>query len=412
MILNFNKNSLFEKKLPEIIFYVALAMNFFVYFLNALIPIMVSGNNASIYTDFYGVFMKYAENFVGDPDSLYDKISYGSSFEAYAFRNLPSLILYLLPFYFINSSNAFNLFSYSLFIFYFNLGNCYIIHKITKTNYFKKLKTIHFIKNPKILCAGYLFMTFHVLEYQFGQTHAIASFFCMLGLYFMLVEREPLAFMAWSISTIFKMNPIIWIFFLIFNKSWKKFLKNSIYAIIPQIPNLLMFLLFPRLLINFFPSNLHFSTNTAPLFLRVSGTFSRELSYLLNIEISALSIIFLAIFVPITLIVLYLGKLEKIDRIMLSMLATIAILPDFWTAHVLYFAPIYLIWISNRSKWISWKIKIIPFLPTMLSTPWFIFPTISLFYFIPFLLILIVGVKTAEIHKIISAFLLKKQIDQ
>jgi hypothetical protein len=382
--------------LLKLFFIASLVVNFGFYFLLNMILIILE-KRGTFLNDFYFTFMSGVKNMLSNPGHLYDT-------EFHEYRNLPALVLYHFLFYQIGSTNNLDLFFCSLFILYFNFGSCLVIFKITRCKKVRAISKNNVFSSPYMIAGLYLVVPWHYFEYYHGHTQAITGFFALLGLYLMLNEKEHLGFMSWSIATIFKLNPLVWIFFLIFQRPFSRFLKNVLYCIIPQVPNIIMFFAWPKLLFDFIPSNITFSLENAVTFYRVSGTISRELSYLFGVPITGFSIGMLVVFLPITFFVLHRQKMHVIDRVLFVILSSITILPDFWTAHALYVIVPYLLWLSVRSTILSIKIKIACFVPLFFAFPWFLlpslynllsffFPLISLCFFVPFIIMIINSIK-------------------
>lgn len=373
----------------------ALVVNVGFYFLvNLLVLIQETGY---VLNDFYFTFMPGVDHFLADPGSLYDT-------PYHEYRNLPALVLYHMLFHGLGSTGKIDLFFCSLFIVYFNLASCWLIFKITRHQKIQAISTSTLLSSPCFIAGSYLIVSWHYFEYYHGHTQAITGFFVLLGMYFMLQDKEHLGFMSWSIATIFKLNPVLLITFLIWRRPFSRFIKNVVFSIIPQIPNIIMFLAWPKLLLDFIPSNIAFSLENAVVFYRVSGTFARELSYFFNLPITGFSIAMVTCFVPTTMFILYRRKLHLVDQIALVILATITILPDFWTAHALYVIIPYLIWISVKSPCLSLQVKLVCGIPLFLATPWFLllqlnvlysfsFPLISLCFFVPFVVMTINSIR-------------------
>lgn len=375
-------------------FYTSLVVNVCVYFFCSMAAVMQVDN---VLNDFYITFRLGVEKFLTDPQNLYDPIA-GICFGGFcnAYRNLPALTLYHLMFYELGPGYHLDLVVCSLFIVYFNLASCWLVFKIARHEKIQEVSTKKAICSPCFIAGAYMIVSWHYFEYYHGHTQAITGFFALLGLYFMLEEKEHLGFMSWSIAAIFKLNVLLWIVFLIWRRPFSRFFKNVAYSLIPQVPNIIIFLRWPEMMLDFIPSNIAFSLVNAVTFYRVSGTFSRELSYLFGIPITGFAVAMLVCFVPATFFILYRRKLHLVDRLFLVILATIAILPDFWTAHALYILIPYLFWLSVRSPAIGLKMKLACATPLFLAAPWFLLiglsysislriPLISLCFFIPFL---------------------------
>nr|MDO8084623.1 hypothetical protein [Candidatus Sigynarchaeum springense] len=388
-------------------FYTSLVVNVSVYFLCSMAAVMQVDN---VLNDFYITFRPGVEKILKDPDDLYDPIAgICSGMFCNAYRNLPALTLYHLLFYQLGTDYHLDLFLCSLFIVYFNLASCWLVFKIARHEKMQALSTNKAFFSPYFIAGTYLIVMWHYHEYFHGHTQAITGFFALLGFYFLLEEKEHLGFMSWSIAAIFKLNILLWIVFLIWRRPFSRFFKNVGYSLIPQVPNIVMFLRWPKMAIDFIPSNIAFSLVNAVTFYRVSGTFSRELSYLFGVPITGFAVAMLACFVPTTFFILYRRKLHHVDRLFLVILATIAILPDFWTAHALYVLIPYLFWLSVRSPGIGLKMKLVCATPLFFSTPWFFLvglsysiplriPLISLCFFIPFLAMTVHSIREPRVR--------------
>ncbi|MHA1684258.1 MAG: hypothetical protein ACTSUE_25195 [Promethearchaeota archaeon] len=377
----------------RILFICSVLINFFVYFLNGV-------RETQGWVDFYSVFMNTAEAFLDSPGNIYfgENISVDYTY----YRNLPAHVLYLLPFYFMGNQNHVNLFSQSLVIFYSNLGSCLFIHKIFKLERVKETRVGNFLKSPFFVMSAYLLVMMHFLEYLSGHTHAQAGFFSIVGIYYLLKGDEHLAFMSWSVASIFKLNPLIWSFFFIVKPPFKKFLKNLVFAAAPQVLNITMFLLWPKLINDFLESNIYFSREIAPHVYLISGTISRELSYLFGTDILPFSIATLAACTPITIIYMYFKKIDVFDKILLVSLTTIAIVPDFTTAHIFYFIVPFFLWSTKkrrRGAWYDYLSIALLSVPTLLLTPWFYFPCISPFYFIPLIILYVTRFRKKPVNQ-------------
>jgi hypothetical protein len=399
------KGLLARYPLAKYFFYAALVVNLGIYFLYNMIVLLQ--DNSPVLNDFYITFMPGVEKLLADPRDLYDPTA-GICFGGFCnlYRNLPALTLYHFIFYQLGSGYHIDLFFSSLFIAWFNIASCWLVFKVAGNERIRSISVNNVFSSPYVISGLYMVVSWHYFEYSNGHTQAITGFFVLLGLYFMLREKEHLGFMSWSIATIFKLNPLMLIAFLIWRRPFSRLVKNVVFCIIPQIPNIVIFLVWPKLLFDFIPSNIAFSLDNAVVFYRVSGTISRELSYLFNVPITGFSLAALVCFVPTTVFIIYRRKMHIVDQLFLAILATITLLPDFWTAHALYVITPFLFWLSVKSPSINIKVKLLCVFPLFFAAPWFLlpalydllkfsFPAISLFFLIPLFDMIIRSIKEA-----------------
>src|SRR5271157_914558 len=350
---------------------------FFVYYFQALTEIVTGIINWHD-VDFYLVFIKGVQLFIAHPSQLFTGNLYMEC------RRVPGIMLY----YMIFNSIPFpiNFVAQSLVTLYCNLGSCYVIFQICKLKKIKESQIPSFIKSPYVIAGIYIVYFGFFFEYLVGDSYSLAGFFVIAGLYYFLQGKEHAGFFFWGLSIMFILNTIIWVFFLILKKPLKQFVKNAVFLIIPLLPTIIMLLLWPNLIWDFIPCNIKFSQG--PLAnMNISGTFSSNLASIFGINILYPFLISIIVVVPFTIFTIYKTPLVFIDKLMIAALATISIIPDFDAGHVVYFMVPYLFWLSMKSKDISIKIKMIPFIPTTIMAIWFVFPLMSVFYIVPLILI-------------------------
>jgi len=401
---NFRSTSSSNLQIQKIFFVACLLVNIVGYFLYGIIPIMLRGTN-SYPSDFYLVYMPCIREFILNPSDLYVSTCGGLPYHG-LFRALPSLALYLLVFNSISSANTLNLFAQALSNVYLNLGSCYIIFRIANLANLQKFQIQSFVKSPYLIAGGYLLFPLHYFNYISGEVYSTTGFFALLGLYFFYTEKEHLGFFFWSLGLTFRINMILWIFFLILKKPFRNFVKNGCFAIFGQLPSIVMFLIWPKMIVDFIPSLISVSIDviTQDRF-RVSGTLARELSFLFQTNILPFAIIIFVVLLPLVLIVINQPRFQFHDKLMIAVLATITMLPDSTVGHSLYYAPIYMLWLSLKSPDINMKIKLIPFIPTLSTLAWFLLPSVSLFYAVPLVVICVITMKKIPVRNILSRFL-------
>ena len=122
----------FKSRFTQLIFISAIAFNLlYWYFLFYRVLMTDDWWVILLANDFDDNFMPAVGYFLEDPNALY------TIGPVLSFRNLPSAILYYIPFYFIPSSEHLDIITCSSFIILWNCGNCVLMYKISNLNEFK-----------------------------------------------------------------------------------------------------------------------------------------------------------------------------------------------------------------------------------------------------------------------------------
>jgi hypothetical protein len=80
-------------------------------------------------------------------------------------------------------------------------------------------------------------------------------------------------------------------------------------------------------------------------------------------------------------------NLTIIDKSMILLLLSIAIIPDFYLYHVLIVLGVYFIWLATNNRLFSNKIKLFPVIPMISILIWLAIPYLSIFFFTPLILL-------------------------
>ena len=224
-------------------------------------------------------------------------------------------------------------------------------------------------------------VSFHYGEYYSGQFNAITGFFVLLGIYYFLKDKSHLGFLSWSVACIFKLTIVFLIFVFLIQKPLKKMLKNTLYVLIGQIPNLLMFLIWPQLLIDFLSMN--FNKAFTPYSSLSTGTFSIFLEREFDFPIFPTTILMMVCLIPINIYIIRVRKESStfLDRLMICFLLIISLIPNFWGIHVIYYLPVFLIWLATKHGSKREKIpRLILAIPSLFGSLWIFFQYFSIFY--------------------------------
>jgi len=312
--------------------------------------------------------------------------------DRWPFRSLPDVLVYFLPFYYFYIQNSSNIittgFVYTAYLIIWNFCSCYMIHKITKNDAFKNDQVAGYFTNPFILMSIYLLSYNQAREYFYANINIIAGTFILAGIYFYYKKKESFAYIAWSIATTFKIFVLVFIIFFIFQGPVKRFVKNASYYVIPLIPNLVMFALWPNWIHDAWTSNwasvLGWTINYVH-----SGSIARELSNWFSIPIIPLVIFFCCLFFPTNFWIIYKNKrFSFLDRVMFAWITIILCIPDFVGTHNLLILGAYLLWISSKSSVMSREIKVLMGIPTVFGFIGIIsYIPLSIFYLLAIILI-------------------------
>ena len=337
-------------------------------------------NDPNVAFDFYGAFMPAVSRFLANPTTLYANTSD-------PFKYLPEVIYYFMIYYAIPSTAQLNLLACSSFIFIVNLACCKLLFKIATSKNFDQYK----ITSPEIpiilLISLYFITPVQYLEYVHGQVNVIINLFMILSIYSYLNNKENWGLLFIGCASIFKLTTLFLVPVLIFKDfkvaGLKKFVTRVISLVIPFMPSVIVFLVYPSLIRTFISVNLFANQE----FNRIgNASLTKFINWVFSIDVLwSLIIIGCAIYI-ITFYVLRKYHLNIIERFMLGMFASILISPDFYAPHLLFLAGIFSLWFIIKPRAFGWKYKLI--LATIIFSYfiWAWLPVISLvvlaFYFI------------------------------
>ncbi|MBD3186968.1 DUF2029 domain-containing protein [Candidatus Bathyarchaeota archaeon] len=366
------------------IFVFSIIFNLIIYWLVFLVFIFrQNGLSSSFVNDFYNTYIDAVENFLVDPSTMYQEEGIPVD-QLWVYRNLPSGIFYYLPFYFIPDEFTLNLIVFSLLLFIWNLGSCYLIIKIAKHEWFREMAGGSIFSNPYLLASCYMFAIMHVVEYFHGQTDVICGFFILGGVYFHINKKEPYSYLMWSLAITFKVTSVLFIIMFIFKKDMRKFVNNVYYLAIAQIPNIIMWVMWPRLFTDFISINIDIGAELARLGYGGSaiagvgstGTFSVFLFQTFSVPLIAGTLGTMLVAIPLHMFIFSKAgdALSLFDKLMVVSLLIIVCIPTFWAIHVFIFLGANLLWIGSRSKVFGKVSKVMVFIPSISFFLWFINP--------------------------------------
>lgn len=320
--------------------------------------------------------------FISNPSLLY------STFYSNPYINLPAFMLYVVVWFFpFHQMLALDIYQlliiYALSMVLWNMLNCYLIFKIIKNEKVQALLGKSFLKNPFILMSIYLASSLFHVDYFVGQDDSLVASFLLLGLYYYVNEKEHLAYFTWGIGINFKITLAIYIFLFILHGPLKKFLKNLGFLALSQIPNLVMFVIWPTYLSGFIGNNI-FRLNTS-LLPNTPANLAQFLFVFFNIDISISEIFIISLILPFNLYILieYKKSINMFDKFMIIALLSFNLVPSFWGNHLIITFGMFLIWAATWNPKFNASIR---YLKTFLVIPylslisWLIFPFYSFLF--------------------------------
>ncbi|MFX0100077.1 MAG: hypothetical protein ACFFCS_10895 [Candidatus Hodarchaeota archaeon] len=206
-------------------------------------------------------------DFLEDPANTYSNL-------LCPFKNLPSILLYFMPLYYLELVHQ-NLGIYCSLVIEFsiNLLTIHVLRKIVKLKEFKGVKS-EFIFN--ILIFLFLVTPYQLMDYLWNQTNLFVNLFLVLSIfYFLQDKKQHLGFFWLSFSLQFKLTPLFLLPIVLLRKfKFRAFLgrimgkpsaalnpiqamKNLVFLAIPLLPSAIMFLVFPSMVEPFITINLY-----------------------------------------------------------------------------------------------------------------------------------------------------------
>ncbi|HME54231.1 MAG TPA: hypothetical protein VKM55_18550 [Candidatus Lokiarchaeia archaeon] len=331
----------------------------------------------------------YAQTFLTKPLTLY---SYNAQYVS-NLQYLPAFMLYDVPWYLACSSlgpisfgssaiyQSMIVYNFSMVV--WNLVNCFLIYKIMNTNKVQAMLGNTVLRNPFILMSLYMGTSVFYIDYFVGQDNAVLGFFLLLGIFCYVNDKEHFTYFFWGIGLWFKTILVIFIVVLILHGPLKRFVKNAAFLALSQVPNAILFVVYPSLLTDFF-YNVVFRLGS-PYILSIPVNMVQFLYQYYNVAISTSYIIIFCSLLPLTAYVFAECKkaMTFFDKMMVLSLLFLNIVQG-EPNHVIIMLGVYLVWIAIKNKDLHDSIR---YLKLMLGIPfiggllWLIFPYNPLIYF-------------------------------
>ena len=377
---------LMDEKTGQKVFYSIVIAHFVIYWVIGMVIYPIYYLNTEGYNVFGVDFVlgaKLYEQFLANPANIYQVT------DPSPFLNLPSFMLYVIAWCW-PISLVMDLYSPVFLMIYAlagvlkNLLSCYIIFKIMKTKKIQKLLGKSIFSNPFIIMSIYMATPIHYLEYLIGQHDHMVGLCFLIGIYFLMKDKDHYAMLFWSIAIIFKLTIIFFIIFFIFRDFKKKIFKNLSYALIPQIPTIVMVLIWPNYITDFLNTNIIRLDTYVSFFYQ--GNFASLLFENFNIPLIISTIVLATLLLPsqVYLITEQKNKMNEIEKLILIVLIYINILPVHIATHSISFLGIVGIWFAINNRNLNQNIKYIKILlaiPFLSIISWMFFPYFSLLVF-------------------------------
>jgi hypothetical protein len=220
------------------------------------------------------------------------------------------------------------------------------------------------------IAINFLLLT-NFVEYNFSQVSCFTSLILLLSTLFLLTKRESISFIFLGLSVVFKSITIFVVPFYLFYdsgfriKKIKILLYRLIYIIIPMIPSILMFIIYPSLIKSFIIVNTY-AVATIGLEIVYIGSITKLLSTIgLNAIISLIIVLF--VFYSIAWYIIKKWNISLVEKITLGVLTMMLVSPEFTPSHItIVFATISL-WYFSQYKQKNQKILKICFVIMIFS---------------------------------------------
>ncbi len=352
-----------------------------VYFaVNTTLMIQAWGIEKNDYTMNY---MNAVKNFLQDPVTLYDAPD-----PRIRLRTLPAVVLYYAIFYLISPTSTGGLLACDTWMLLWNIFSAYLIFRITKLERFQAIQTRGFLKDPRVLILLFLCYTWQSGEYYGGQTNSLAGFFIILGIYYFMQSKDHLGFLAWGISTTFKLFSAFLILFFLLKSKKRDIWRNLLFLAISMLPNLLMFLAWSPLFFAFIEENVSTALALSYYFFP-SASFARMLSVASMYRIPFIPSVAIVLGVGLPLVILVFLKYGKnmnvMDQAIVAFTCGIVVFPDFYPGHSVMLWGLFLLWLATRNDYVNGTIKSIYF-----GVLFYIIPSVyNPLYAVPFLVLLV-----------------------
>ena len=378
------ENLLHSKRFTHVLFITVVCLHLLVYWLiGVVMPVINKINLLWSFAEDLNWYFKYAFTFLTQPTLVYATYGHIPANLIY----LPAFLLYCVAWYVPNQFLGLTVYqaliSYDFSMVLWNLGNCFLIYKIVNTGKVKAMLGGSVLSNPYILMSIYMGTSIFYIDYFVGQVNAILGFFLLLGILFYLNDKEQYAFFFWGIGMCFKVIMAIFIAVLILHGPLKRFVKNVAFLAISQIPNIILFLVYPSLLHDFI-DNIFFRFGESALFTQPVSMI-QFLSVFYNLDVGISYILIYCTLLPMTAYILieYRKSLNFFDRLMIIALLSFNLLQG-ESAHVIITLGVYLLWIAIKAPGFHKSIHYVKLLlgfPFLSGITWVIFPYFPLIFF-------------------------------
>lgn len=375
-------------RLPRLFFIIALAINIGIYFTAFFVVYFrESGYLDSFLIDFYSTYMKAVDRFLHRPLELYLEEGVTGIDAFWVLHNLPGVVFYYMPFFFIPRQDNLNLILYSACTLGWNLLACHVLAKLPSTKRWQEITpSIQAKLDPFVIMGLYLVCPLHVPEYALGQTNAIAGALIVCGFYFYMQGKDEHAFALVSASLYFKIIGLFLLVLVLF-AGRKHLAKNLFFIVLVQLPNILVFIRYPSLIADFILLNVSAQETLAANGYRgfgtgSTGTISVFFTQNLGVSLSLGTSIALAFSLTIASVTLLKRRrfLNALEQWMLLLLLSAVVLPLFYLVHVFLYLGLFLYWLKINDGKVHASIKYLLAIPTFSIFFWFIFPFISFMY--------------------------------
>ncbi|MFX0100783.1 MAG: hypothetical protein ACFFCS_14500 [Candidatus Hodarchaeota archaeon] len=355
------------------------------------------------HSDMFDSYFIATERFLKDPNTLYE-IHYCP------FKYLPQSLGLFIPLFYIEKIIPFSSVAISIILqLMVNLGIILLIKKMVKKNH------IQISKYPSLvylILSFYLIAMFHTIEYSLSQVDIYVNFFIVLSIYYFLEGKEHVGYFWFSCSLIFKLTPVFVLPFLLLRKfkfkealkqiksffsldfkarhglNVKQALKNIMFLVIPLIPSIIIFLIYPALIKSFININIvapsDYMTcegqNCLNMFFTgvAIGSLSKALYVLFGMDLLITFLIVAAICYTIVLYWIRRFKPGIVETLFLGLMAAFIFIPDFIKVHNTFLSGIFAV-LALKKK-LNWKYVLWFFFLSWFFLLWYLPPYTAFFY--------------------------------
>ena len=314
------------------------------------------------YNDYIGSWKPAVERFLTNPNTLYE-------INGSPFKNLPELVFYFMVFQAIPLPDSSVVLIFSSISLIMDFICCIILYKIARA--LNKEKSI-----SVIIAAMILFFSGQASEYYFSQIDIYVDLCLLASLYFFVNDRENWQFFFLGLSMIFKFISLFFVPLLLFHDGVKikKIIVRLIYLLVPILPSIVIFAIYPHLIRTFIDVNAFASQSINVVYSDI-GSITKFLTAILHVDAIYALIGTAIVMYTIGFYVKIKFKLAKLDIYFLSLFITMLVSPDFTNLHYSIMRGIFTLWMFTYYQR-YFKIKVVMFL------------IIFIYVFIPFFFIM------------------------